>query len=162
MWQVKAKVNEIDTTKVKETLAKARDTASETLAHARIASEAQLQETTQQARQLADRQAKQLSKVNAKSLLNSNATFGVPLEALAYRDESGTPCDEARIPLPLEMMIACLESSPTVTSGLHILYYTCNCSIGIFVCAPPCRDGEHENPLRWVGLAASDLYLFFL
>jgi len=115
--QVKAKVNEIDTTKVKETLARTRDSATETLTQARMFSESQLQETTTQARQLADRQAKQLSKVNAKSLLNSHANFGVPIEALAYRDENGVPCDDVSVPKPLNMMITYLESSPPVGAG---------------------------------------------
>eukprot|EP00802_Teleaulax_amphioxeia_P014731 Tamp_14806.p1 GENE.Tamp_14806~~Tamp_14806.p1 ORF type:complete len:353 (-),score=92.44 Tamp_14806:540-1577(-) len=115
--KVKAKVNEIDTTKVKETLARTRDSATETLTQARMFSESQLQETTTQARQLADRQAKQLSKVNAKSLLNSHANFGVPIEALAYRDENGVPCDDVSVPKPLNMMITYLESSPPVGAG---------------------------------------------
>jgi hypothetical protein len=37
--QVKAKANEIDTTKLKENLAKARDSASATLAQARVMGE---------------------------------------------------------------------------------------------------------------------------
>ena len=110
-------MSEIDTDKVKETLAKARESASETLSQARLVGEAQLQETTQTARQLADRQAKQLSKVNAKSLLNANANFGVPLEALAYRDQGGAPIEDASVPVALELMIAYLESSEAVTAG---------------------------------------------
>jgi len=43
--QVKARVNEIDTTKIKENLAKARDSASETIAAGRVVAEAHLQES---------------------------------------------------------------------------------------------------------------------
>ena len=116
-WQVKAKVNEIDTSKVKDTLAKTRDSATEKLAQAQVFGATQLQETTAQARLLADRQAKQLSKVNAKSLLNSQANFGVPIEGLAYRDGNGVPCDDVSVPKPLDMMITYLESSSPVAAG---------------------------------------------
>ena len=57
--------------------------------------------------------------MNAKSLFNSSANFGVPVEALSYRDKSGAPCDEPSVPLALEIMIAHLENSEPVTSGVH-------------------------------------------
>ena len=114
---MKSKVSEIDTTKVKETIAKARETATESFTQASTIGAAQQQETTQQARQLADRQTKNLAKVNAKSLFNANANFGVPLEALAFRGENGVACDDPSVPVALEIIISYFETSQPATSG---------------------------------------------
>jgi len=147
--QVKARVSEIDTEKVKETLAKARESAGETFSQVRLVGEAHLQETTQTARQLADRQAKQLAKVNAKSLLNSNANFGVPIEALAYRDQSGAPSDTASVPVALEMMVAYLESSEPVTSGMCAPLSSERTRPGAF--GSWCRRAIRAHAMHWAG-----------
>ena len=94
--------------KVREAVGQVGHQASEALSQARMAAEPQLA----QARELAAKQAKQLSKVNAKSLLNRDAHFGVPLDALAFRDPSGESRDEARVPAVLEKILLRLEQVP--------------------------------------------------
>jgi hypothetical protein len=95
--------------KVREAVGQVGHQATEALSQARMAAEPQLA----QARELAAKQAKQLSKVNTKSLLNRDAHFGVPLDALAFRDPSGESRDEARVPAVLEKILLRLEQVPS-------------------------------------------------
>lgn len=142
--KVKARVNEIDAGRMRETLAKAGATAQESISHVSTLGAAQLHETTQQARQLADRQAKQLSKVNAKALLNSNAHFGVPLEALAFSSADAEATEVASVPLVLEMMLAYFESTPRITSVSQLFSVTANASVGVTALAKvPCTPRVH-------------------
>jgi len=130
---VKAQAASIDTSKVRDAAGQFGHQASEALSQARMAAEPQIT----QAKELAAKQAKNLSKVNAKSLLNHNASFGVPIDAVAYRDVSGESSAEtppsleyrdvsgesrpqARVPAILEKILLYLEQDPHFTDPASV------------------------------------------
>jgi len=123
--RVKAQAASIDTSKMRETVSQVGHTASEAFSQARMVAEPHLTQARDSAWQLANQQANKLSKVNAKSLLNSNANFGVPLDALCMRGSSGANPAEIQIPVVLEMMLADLEKrsqylSPSTQKGAKL------------------------------------------
>jgi len=113
---VKAQAASIDTSKVRDAAGQFGHQASEALSQARMAAEPQIT----QAKELAAKQAKNLSKVNAKSLLNHNASFGVPIDAVAYRDVSGESRPQARVPAILEKILLYLEQDPHFTDPASV------------------------------------------
>mmetsp|Transcript_48029 Transcript_48029/g.113362 ORF Transcript_48029/g.113362 Transcript_48029/m.113362 type:complete len:323 (-) Transcript_48029:118-1086(-) len=118
--KVKAQAANIDTSKVQNAFSQVGHQASEAVSQARMAAEPQLA----QAKELASQQAKQLSKANAKSLMNAKASFGVPLEVLAYRTKEGMHTETAHVPLILKLLTEHLQNSDPGPTPLHVQLMT--------------------------------------